>query len=178
MDGGGLYDVLGRAGDRSGAGAADRASGGDVADDLASASPAALSAQAVFDRVVEGLYRQGAFSIVFMVTKAGLASGCAYRIDGRRCAAGLLIEPGEYSTKYENLTVAKIVAARPDAPAAWRAHTGLVSRLQWAHDVAAVFRNGIGWESVLPQKLREIAQEFGLRPGPLLAPDVRWEMRP
>lgn len=116
-----------------------------------------LSAQEVFDIVVNHLFTQGrpAYDDV---------QGCMYRThDGLRCAVGVLIPDDLYDKALEKNPSDYIIQYFFDADLAdWREHKNLLMRLQNIHDNCSKTEEGTFNLAFLDTDLRDAAANFSL----------------
>lgn len=89
-----------------------------------------MTPQDIFDKVLNGLRKQG---------KASVANGsCYYRSpDGCKCAVGLLMDDKVYDPKFELNSLANLLLDNDftdKLPEYFRTHVGLLTDLQKAHD--------------------------------------------
>lgn len=106
-----------------------------------------ITAQSIFDKVVNGLRAQGSKCL-------NNSGDCAYRNkvmpDGRaapdslKCAAGLLIEDSEYTFKMESISIVRLLGSISydivpiSMHARLKPHAPLIASLQRVHDISDV----------------------------------------
>lgn len=121
------------------------------------ASAEEVTAQALFDRAVVGVIKQGGPSWV------GGNTGCAYRDpSGRKCAFGHLIHDDDYRTTMEgkNLYHSDLHDALPEA---YRKHFALLDDLQSTHDSSVgIVGDWSGYLSSFARGARQLAERYRL----------------
>lgn len=109
-----------------------------------------ITAQAIFDRVLNGLRLQGKASV--------LEGNCMYRSpDGSKCAFGLLIKDEEYDPAMENCSAPLVLVKFPKL-SYLQPHSQLLDALQFAHDSYLAGGDMAAWE----EEMRDTAHRYKL----------------
>lgn len=111
-----------------------------------------MTAQEVFDKVMQGLAAQG-----FERSMNTLTNSCAYRGDeGRKCAAGLLIPDAEYAAEFEGRRFNVVIGAAGSVIDILQdEHLELILALQSAHDAGTS-------PTEMVENVRDVAVKYGL----------------
>ena len=122
-----------------------------------------MNEQEVYDIIITHLRKQGSKSMLSEDQTEQLDSYadegiCAYRgADGKKCAAGIMIEDFEYSPKMEGINIGSVLG-REDCPASLVERLGphfhLISDLQFVHDKSQV----ANWE----REFKRVALQYRL----------------
>lgn len=104
-----------------------------------------MDEQEVYDTIITHLRKQGSRSLLTdeQAKKLFVSYGsCAYRsVDGKKCAAGIMILDKEYSFLMEGINITGLLS-RGDCPGSLRErmwpHYYLISDLQFVHDKVPV----------------------------------------
>jgi hypothetical protein len=120
-----------------------------------------MNEQEAFDRSVGGVLKQGGPSAVYKID-GGTRAVCLYRgPNGRRCAAGHLIDDADYREEFEGSAYFQLVTAGLLAPIV--GGSALVHLLQLSHDNAAT---GTDCDSDFIREFeanaKKVASDFGL----------------
>lgn len=140
------------------------------------------SDQEVFDHVVGALLKQGkpAYNMTTVMIKDKFVNkvACAYRDDdGNKCAAGQVIPDDVYVKGMEGKVITSLIATYA-ALAHLGQCSGVLSRLQSAHDLSASEAQPVGasfvdankWTELFTWRAAKVAQDFKLDPKALERP--------
>jgi hypothetical protein len=120
--------------------------------------------QAAFDKVADGLLRQGRRSML-----KGSKTTCAYRgPDGERCGIGHIIPDHEYDPKMEKLDIFELLNGGWKIPSLRGLSDGFLADLQGAHDIGLVPRSAKPMDMAeafeqWAESMRDTARNHGLK---------------